>query len=87
MSTGLVACLLGVLSTATASAQPHVVNDGFNIKANALECGYRKLMYSKVLAALEAGTPGSNLDAFESLELGTMCGEVTPPVLAMNRCA
>ena len=46
--------------------------------SDALECGYRKVMMAKVEQNLAAGTPGSKLDVFEALELGTMCGD-TPP--------
>ena len=65
----LLACLLSLPSTASAGVPPI---------ATSLECGYRKLMYAKVVTALSKGTPGSRLEAFESLELGTMCGEAPP---------
>ena len=51
--------------------------------SEALECGYRKMMMAKVEQNLASGTPGSKLDVFEALELGTMCGE-TPPELDLQ---
>ena len=65
----LLSCLLGVLATAASAGLE---------SPDTLECGYRKLMFAKVVAALAKGTPGSKLAVFESLQLGTMCGEVPP---------